>query len=351
MWRVSGVCLCCGEWPFNLCAQNPATHHGLGGTRVLQLSRPGVAGHVHITRTPRGWTIATRGVLRLQLYTLYDEGRPESVAVDGQTMSDEDVVRAFSADHSLSLVDMQWTVSQHTGLPFTRLASGYGPMRQVFANRCLVVIGTRQTTAEPALLQLAQYFSAGHDHATGAPLLIVRDVDVALSPQGVEDMSSLVLLGGPDLNIVSAHLDSLSLLPVSFDGGSFSVGGCMFSSPGYAVATMSPLHRLSSTSSLPPTVDPLALVVAGTDLPAMRTLLQFSFAMNQPLTRAPLSNMVPDFFVTSPDYEWKGYGGLSAAGYWGNSWEYRTDTAYMDCPHAMLHMDGHLDPRKQRETK
>ena len=33
-------------------------------------------------------------------------------------------------------------------------------------------------------------------------------------------------------------------------------------------------------------------------------LVSYSFATNQPHTRAPMSNMLPDFMVVGPDFRW-----------------------------------------------
>ena len=41
----------------------------------------------------------------------------------------------------------------------------------------------------------------------------------------------------------------------------------------------------------------------------LQDLVTFSFATNQPHTRAPMSNMLPDFLITGPEFAWKGYGG------------------------------------------
>ena len=73
-------------------------------------------------------------------------------------------------------------------------------------------------------------------------------------------------------------------------------------------------------------------VVAGS-VAAIEVALRYSFSVQQALTRAPHSNMVPDFFVTGPEYQWKGYGGLQAAGFWGNNWEFRHELAYSTCAH------------------
>ena len=37
-------------------------------------------------------------------------------------------------------------------------------------------------------------------------------------------------------------------------------------------------------------------------------------------TRAPFSNMLPDFLITGPDFEWKGHGGILGAGFFDGLW-------------------------------
>ena len=57
----------------------------------------------------------------------------------------------------------------------------------------------------------------------------------------------------------------------------------------------------------------------------------FSFSVQQALTRAPHSNMVPDFLVAGAEYAWKGYGGLKAAGFWSNTWTVAQEASYSAC--------------------
>ena len=40
------------------------------------------------------------------------------------------------------------------------------------------------------------------------------------------------------------------------------------------------------------------------------------------------SNTLPDYIVTAPTIRSDGGGGILAAGYWGNSWEWRADISY-----------------------
>jgi hypothetical protein len=40
-------------------------------------------------------------------------------------------------------------------------------------------------------------------------------------------------------------------------------------------------------------------------------------------------NLLPQ--VTGPELRWKGVGGIQAAGYFGNNWEWREDLSYTNC--------------------
>ena len=71
----------------------------------------------------------------------------------------------------------------------------------------------------------------------------------------------------------------------------------------------------------------LHLVIAGTDLQGVRSLVQYSFASNQALTRPPFSNMVPDFLVAGPRFAERGYGGALAMGHWDHRWRYAEHAA------------------------
>lgn len=47
--------------------------------------------------------------------------------------------------------------------------------------------------------------------------------------------------------------------------------------------------------------------------------------------RAPFSNMVPDYVIIGGEFSYKGYGGVIAAGFWGNDWEWRADVGWHMC--------------------
>jgi len=66
----------------------------------------------------------------------------------------------------------------------------------------------------------------------------------------------------------------------------------------------------------------------------LQDLVTFSFATNQPHTRAPMSNMLPDFLITGPDFAWKGYGGDGTMG--GNSFYGKSHGNHMELCHYFL---------------
>lgn len=74
-------------------------------------------------------------------------------------------------------------------------------------------------------------------------------------------------------------------------------------------------------------------ILTGTDIQGMADVTKFFFSSNLPLTRAAFSNMMPDYLVIDgPTFRAQGYGGVLAAGFYGNRWEWRSDTSYTVCP-------------------
>ena len=63
------------------------------------------------------------------------------------------------------------------------------------------------------------------------------------------------------------------------------------------------------------------LPVWGSNWKKTEDLVTYSFASNQPHTRAPMSNMLPDVMVTGPDFLWKGYGGWGPLERWRRDWD------------------------------
>ena len=113
--------------------------------------------------------------------------------------------------------------------------------------------------------------------------------------------------------------------------GSFSVGPCTFHAPGTGIVFTAPTGRVDAESG---ESAGLHMILAGTDLAGVRKLVEYSFASNQALTRAPLSNMVPDFLVAGPRFRERGYGGALALGHWDHRWRWAQDVSSMRCSYA-----------------
>merc|ERR1712232_98527 len=116
-----------------------------------------------------------------------------------------------------------------------------------------------------------------------------------------------------------ASAPSAASLPASFTIGPCSLRGArhglVFTAPRWEHAVGSKGGRAF-----------IDLVVSGTDAIGFLDVVTFH---HKHLSRSPFGNMVPDYFLSGPEYKAKGFGGLIAAGFWGSEWEWRADSAYM----------------------
>ena len=112
------------------------------------------------------------------------------------------------------------------------------------------------------------------------------------------------------------------------EGVGFSIGACRW---GRGRGRAMPL----AAAFIAPSVnnrnaEQMDLVVTATDADALAGLVVQTYATNQPHTRAPFSNMLPDFVVAGPEFAWKGHGGLLGAGFFDSGWGV-AEGAYMQC--------------------
>ena len=80
-----------------------------------------------------------------------------------------------------------------------------------------------------------------------------------------------------------------------------------------------------------PAVARLVLVAAGTDAAGAELALRLATPTIPPMTRAPFTNLVPDWVVLGPEARLAGYGGVRAAGFWGNRWQFDAAASYLNC--------------------
>ena len=75
----------------------------------------------------------------------------------------------------------------------------------------------------------------------------------------------------------------------------------------------------------------MILVAAGTDMAGTELAMRLASPTIPPMTRAPFTNLLPDWIVLGPEARLLGYGGVRAAGFWGNQWQFESRSSYVKC--------------------
>ncbi len=223
----------------------------------------------------------------------------------------------------------------------------YGPARQLYSSPFLIVISSKEQQAAEHL-ELANYIANLHFIASSTFVQIVRDTELT---EQVAKQYNLMLIGNPHTNewikkvvdmdktktktkTAGKEEDIITDRLVTFGNGdgrtdihSFKLGMCNYSEPGIGLLTTYPIiygahlpfhsfiHSISDCSSLfdvttrtptesadsRPVVVRLALILSGTDAAGLReAAMAWAAPTIPPMTRAPFTNLVPDYLVSSP---------------------------------------------------
>ena len=73
------------------------------------------------------------------------------------------------------------------------------------------------------------------------------------------------------------------------------------------------------------------LVLAANSARGLRNVARLAAPTIPPMTRAPFTNLAPDWLIAGANLPEDGLAGLWGAGFWGNRWEYRPDASYLEC--------------------
>jgi hypothetical protein len=346
---------------FSLTVINPATHEGRGGIRILQLVLIGRLATVRARQSNTQWILITRNVARLSFSSQWINNE---VILDGIPVTLTGQNEFCKSSTSVPI----WTLCADA-LEYARLQRSpltYGPMRQVYDRPFLIVVGTagNVTSLTTILHDIAVFIANLHALASNARVRVVKDSDLIQSDQSVDDAAlthNLILLGDPNLNLVTARLrDSL---PVQFDTSqqcgapstfsaqgltadcvlkpSFQVGKNVFAATSQALLFISPgLARAASQSTRPglthvdestSTAPGLCLIMSANSATSWRALARLAQPTIPPMVRAPFTNTFPDFFVVDADaLESRGLGGILMAGFWDNHWKVQSDVYVSD---------------------
>jgi len=361
---------------FVLVASSPE-YIGRFGIRILQRFSPAARAFVRIRRSSQGLLLRSANVRRLAVAPGSSAGLAMSgiAKVDGSTVrfdvesgvelchtrSELDLVAdgsghdtcassAAKSEASCPVFDVgrhwQACVATADGLTLSQGSELLGPIRRVFAAPWVVVV---PDLPSPLETRLAAYFATGHFVAvstatqtlTLSEALVLRATHrfvwlgephrfpaAARSAWPVHVGAALVDPDGtpPGDDRSEAHWASLGVGPCTFGDGHAAV----FIAPAASEGRIRGVAQ-GGDASMHLLGDFLDLVVTATGPKALEDIVSFSFATNQPHTRAPMSNMLPDFFVIGPEFRWRGYGGVVAAGYWDARWRVAGHSAYFQC--------------------
>lgn len=369
---------------FELALLNPASSHGRGGFRVLQQRVPFRISRVRIEESESAKTITVRTVNVLRMAVdlsrlgwpwLITRTNDAHLIVDGRNVvisPNTNTLALCSTGNSNYYANREWQLCEfgvgENEVSFERWERGprtCGPARMVFASPFTTVVGTSATTEvrSNAIVQGATFMANMHAASTGTYSPTAEDAEWTRERA---TRSNAVLVGGPHSNRATARLlfhdvdcgaaavgnddanhecstrDNAQLPrpPIVFDrekrnssSGNiltpFRVGPCRFDEPGIGIVftIMSGWDDSRDGSGTPR----ISLVFAGTDAVGLQNALKLAVPTIPPMMRAPLTNAVPDFLVTGPKLAARGSGGILAAGFWGNKWEWVEASSYARC--------------------
>ncbi|KAJ3406170.1 hypothetical protein HDV05_006128 [Chytridiales sp. JEL 0842] len=321
---------------FTISTLNPATTGSKGSIKILQLIVPYRLATIRVHRLgPDGshWVLNTTNVRRFGFLT-DDRAKISSWSIDGQDFNEPPKIGPTylktlkkagdieSGNHWVLVPDLLWISTE-------RYSSTYGPVSQILTHPFLIVIPSKPARPEDAIMyrRAAQHLATSWYLYGRGGTQIVNDVDVR---DGMAAKYHLIVLGGSKDNLFSKRREKEggAVIVKFLDSGGFQIATQKYQAPGTGILFLAP----SSTRTL------LGLFVAGVDqLGFQRALWTIPF-------RTGL--MIPDYMVVGDEYGdaatgWtagdghpyngagtKGMGGVLAAGYWGNDWQFDSRCGY-----------------------
>ncbi|KAF9977868.1 hypothetical protein BGZ73_004623 [Actinomortierella ambigua] len=328
---------------------NPASMGTKGGIQVEQLRVPFRKGliRVHISHDASGtatWHLQTTNIRRFtflqnDLQLAARRGRIHRLVIDDVLFDNAHrlIETSTSLPQAGSFIRVpgspKWQFVQDTvsssGLSTMamwkreeRHRETYGPAIQVFEKAMVVVVGTHFEGAEWE--KAAQHISkiVAHDiyqYSRGSPTVMTdREYMAALERSEECKTCNVILIGDALQNSVTAHVLQFRPSPVNVD----RKAGKVTIHPSVGLDTEVEIQTDTEFSQngtgllmLRPLGDSrLALIISGLDEKGLEGAARL-FPKRTGL-------LVPDWVVTGPEMPWKGAGGILAAGFWGNHWEY-----------------------------
>ena len=337
---------------FTVVSLNPSTFHGKHGIRILSQDRAMAFSKIHCNFMAKSsamqasggglLTLKTKNVLRFRINlenlisrddNASSSSYPISLVVDDDLFHHQKLMFLLDNQSSTEIIFVRdKTAAKWSALPQGRrqsligtewrLRHLYGPMRRVFDSNFLVVVGTRSEEDYASNVEAATYIANSHFAAQHTRVLIVHDTD--LKRQDAMKYN-LILVGGRRSNkwtttvMEEGQLQGKPFPDIKIPSQSeelFRIGNCVYNESIVNAALLVPWYPGEHDHAR------LALIISGKGSNLHKLLASMSFSSNVPLTRAIFTNMLPDYMVTSKNFQWKGLGGINAAGYWDSKWSY-----------------------------
>ncbi|KAJ3034657.1 hypothetical protein HDV00_004796 [Rhizophlyctis rosea] len=310
---------------FSLSTLNPASTGSKGGIRILQLEVPFRLGTIRVHQNGDQWVLNTTNVRRFGFVADSRQDGLKRWSVDGTNFEKPPSVSGKSyllGDDGVWKIadDMLWISEE-------RHFSTYGPAIHIFDQPFIIVIPSTNSTRMVNYRKIAQHLSTSWYLFGRGGTQIVRDVDVL---DGIAAQYNMLVLGGPEDNLFTKKRQPGIESMVKFTAsGGFEIGTRKYEDPGTGILFLAPS----------PTRTRMGLFIAGTDEDGL-----LRAAWTVPF-RTGLQ--VPDYIVLGEEYGdpstgWtagdgapfggagtKGAGGVLAAGYWSNKWDFDARCGYL----------------------
>ncbi|XP_063426134.1 uncharacterized protein LOC134709942 [Mytilus trossulus] len=300
---------------FTYTCVNPAFGEGLRGFQVIQQITPFRLSQIKGSMKDDTMIVDTTNVLRFS-YKKNNLRLPKfkSLQVDGSSVKKlEDKLKTSSTVYFCRNID-SWEVCTED-LGDSRGPSSYGPARRVAEKKFYIVIGTQDPNAAVYIQKFAVYIANLFFLTSDTTAVVIKDEE--LENDQIEN-SNLIIIGSPKQN---SRTDMyLKKIPVKVKDSSFSLSKCKFDDPRSGLLTLAPNGK-----------DNLVFILMSNSYEGLYDVISLATPTIPPMTRSPFSNLLPDYVVTGPEYGLKGPGGFLCTGFWGNSWEYRTDISSCVC--------------------
>ncbi|CAD7696681.1 unnamed protein product [Ostreobium quekettii] len=311
-------------------------HGGRGGVRIAQFHAPFTSAWIDVGIHGGVWRMATTNVRRFRMGDVAGLKVPavEELWVDGRNLTE-----AIGGRSGLEFVQKvengQWAVSGGDAWRvYERYERNGGPMRQVLYGKVAIVYGTPAGAGEALARHAVRLANRMLAHGHG--LAMVRSDQEAIESPEMVAGRNLILIGGPDVNALSARLlpRSTAGLTAEFGprnseesgdsttsgvpaGSGFCLCGVWYRGPNIGLAMLGAFNATEGGAHL-------FALAAGTDLAGMGAAVG--------LLPVGANREIPDYVVAGPRYTWQSSGGFLAAGYFGNNWRCRPDLSYPRSP-------------------